>query len=117
MSDDDLDIADQWPATDRSDATIIDALDQIADGSTQRAGRLLAPLGIRYIVVPEFDGVNSTTTDPMELPIGLVGALDEQLDIASTVSIPTFDFFENTSWLPTYSLLTGRDCRGQPDRR
>jgi hypothetical protein len=107
MNDDDLDTADQWPATDRSDATIIGALDQIADGSTQRAGRLLAPLGIRYIVVPEFDGVNSTTTDPMELPIGLVGALDEQLDIASTVSIPTFGFFENTSWLPTYSLLTG----------
>ena len=107
MSDDDLDTADQWPATDRSDATIIDALDQIANGSTQRAGRLLAPLGIRYIVVPEFDGVNSTTTDPMELPTGLVAALDEQLDIASTVSIPTFGFFENTSWLPTYSLLTG----------
>ena len=107
MSDDDLDVADQWPPTDRSDETISDALDQIASGSTQRAGRLLAPLGIRYIVIPEFDGVNSTTTDPMELPAGLVAAFDEQLDIASTVSIPTFDFFENTSWLPTYSLLTG----------
>ncbi len=107
MSDDDLDIANQWVPTDRSDATIIGALDQIASGSTQRAGRLLAPLAIRYIVVPEFDGVNSTTTDPMELPTGLVPALDEQLDIASTVSIPTFYFFENTSWLPTYSLLTG----------
>ena len=107
MSDDDLDVADQWPPTDRSNETISDALDQIASGSTQRAGRLLAPLGVRYIVIPEFDGVNSTTTDPMELPAGLVAAFDEQLDIASTVSIPTFDFFENTSWLPTYSLLTG----------
>ena len=107
MSDNDLDTADQWPASERSDETITDALDQISSGSTQRAGRLLAPLGIRYIVVPEFDGVNSTTTDPMELPTGLVAALDEQLDISSTVSIPTFGFFENTSWLPTYSLLTG----------
>ncbi len=107
MTDDDLDIADQWPSTDRSDAAIIGALDQIAAGSTQRAGRLLAPLGIRYIVVPEFDGMTSTTTDPLELPTGLVAALDEQLDISSTVSIPTFGFYENTSWLPTYSLLTG----------
>lgn len=107
LSDGNLDTADQWPATDRSEATIVGALDQISSKSTQRAGRLLAPLGIRYIVVPEFDGVNSTTTDPMELPEGLISALDEQLDIASAVSIPTFGFFENTSWLPTYALLTG----------
>ena len=52
-------------------------------------------------------GVNSTTTDPMELPIGLVGAIDEQLDIVSVVGLPTVEFFENTSWLPTYSLLVG----------
>lgn len=107
MSDDDLDIADRWAATDLSDDVIRDALDQIATGSTQRAGRLLAPLGIRFVVVPEFDGVNSTSAEPMELPIGLVEAFDEQLDIVSVVGLPTVEFFENTSWLPTYSLLTG----------
>ena len=107
MSDDNLDIADQWPATDLSDDVIRDALDQIASGSTQRAGRLLAPLGIRFVVVPEFDGVNSTSADPIELPTGLVDAFDEQLDIVSVVGLPTVEFFENTSWLPTYSLLTG----------
>jgi len=107
MSDNDLEIADRWSPTDRSDETIIGALDQIANGSTQRAGRLLAPLGIRYVVVPEFDGVSSTTSVPLELPTGLVPALDEQLDIVSVVGLPTVEFFENTSWIPTYSLLTG----------
>lgn len=107
MSDDDLDVASDWPPPDFKESTIVAALDQIASGSTQRAGQLLAPLGIRYIVVPEFDGVNSTPADPMELPTGLVAAFDEQLDIVSVVGLPAVEFFENTSWIPTYSLLTG----------
>ena len=41
------------------------ALDEIASSSTLRAGRLLAPLGIRYMVIPEFDGVDSTTDEPI----------------------------------------------------
>ena len=86
---------------------MIDALDQIAAGSTQRVGRLLAPLGIRYLIVPEFDDVVSTTTDPLELPTGLVDAMDQQLDIVSIQGVPTVELFENTSWIPTYSVLTG----------
>ena len=107
ITDDDLDVADRWAPNDRADGAVIDALDQIAAGSTQRAGRLLAPLGIRYVVVPEFDGVTSTSTDPMELPTGLVDALDEQLDIVSVTGLPTVEFYENSSWIPTFSLLTG----------
>jgi GT2 family glycosyltransferase len=107
IDDDGLDVTDTFPATGGSDAAITSALDQIAIGSTQRAGRLLAPLGIRYVVIPEFDGVVSTTSAPLELPTGLVGAFDEQLDIVSVVGLPTVEFFENSSWIPTFSQLTG----------
>lgn len=107
IGDDSLDVTDTYPSTGESDDAIISALDQIAVGSTQRAGRLLAPLGIRYVVVPEFDGVVSTTSAPLELPIGLVDAFEEQLDIVSVVGLPTVEFFENSSWIPTFSQLTG----------
>ncbi len=107
MSDDDLDVRSRWASTDEVDEAITIALDQIALGSTQRAGRLLAPLGIRFIVVPLFDGVVSTANDPLEPPFGLVEALDEQLDIASPLSLSTFEYYENTAWLPTYSMLSG----------
>jgi GT2 family glycosyltransferase len=107
MADDGLDVASRWAAPVDGNAAIVDALDQIAAGSTQRAGRLLAPMGIRYVVVPEFDGIVSTTAEPQELPTGLIDALDEQLDIVSAVGLPTVDFFENTAWLPTASLLVG----------
>ena len=107
MSDDELEVPARWSAPDAGEEQVIDALDQIAAGSTQRVGRLLAPLGIRFVIVPEFDDVVSTTSDPLELPTGLVDAIDEQLDIVSIQGVPTVELFENTSWIPTYSLLTG----------
>ena len=108
ITQDDLTVADRWarPSTDY-DQAIAAALDQIAIGSTQRGGRLLAPLGIRYIVVPEFDGVVSTLDDPLPLPLGLAEALDEQLDIVNRFAIPTVEFYENSAALPTASVLTG----------
>lgn len=107
ISDDDLQAPARWAAPAAGDAAIIDALDQIATGSTQRAGRLLAPLGIRYVIAPEFDDVVSTSAEPVELPTGLVEAMDEQLDIVSVQGVPTVELFENTSWIPTFSMLTG----------
>ena len=108
LTQDELTVADRWarPSTEFDEA-IVAALDQIAIGSTQRGGRLLAPLGIRYIVVPEFDGVVSTLDDPLPLPLGLSDALDTQLDIVNRFSIPTLEFYENSSALPTASVLTG----------
>lgn len=109
IDDGDLDVRDRWapPSTAATDA-INSALDQIAASSTLRAGRLLAPLGIRYIVIPEFDGVNSTTDTPIATAEGLVGALDDQLDLASvTGGFPTLEIYDNGAWLPTVSLLAG----------
>jgi GT2 family glycosyltransferase len=107
MSDDDLDVRRRWAPTNEADAAVIDVLDQIASGSTLRAGRLLAPLGVRYVVVPEFDGAISTPEDPIALPTGLTGALDEQLDVVSVFGLTTLGVYENSAWFPTYSLLTG----------
>ena len=73
-----------------------------------RAGTLLAPLGIRFIVVPEFDGVASTVNDPLPMPAGLVSSLEDQLDlVAKEPRLPTLQVFENRSWLPTAAVLSG----------
>lgn len=108
LTQNELSIADRWarPST-VYDGAIVAALDQIAIGSTQRGGRLLAPLGIRYIVVPEFDGVVSTLDDPLPVPLGLSDAFDAQLDIVNRFAIPTVKFYENSSALPTAAVLVG----------
>jgi GT2 family glycosyltransferase len=102
-----LDIRDRWMAPSNSAAELVTtALDEMAATSTLRAGRLLAPLSIRYVVIPEFDGVDSTVNDPLPLPAGLVAALEDQLDlVALRPGLPTLEAFENRAWVPTWAQL------------
>jgi GT2 family glycosyltransferase len=107
VNDGPLDALDRWmPPPNSASGLITTALDEMASTSTLRAGRLLAPLSIRYVIVPEFDGVNSTVNDPLPLPTGLVPALEDQLDlVALRPGLPTIEVFENRAWIPTYAQL------------
>ncbi len=83
------------------------ALGLIADGSTLRAGRLLAPLGIRFVVVPTTDGAVSTVDDPVPVPSGLLAALQNQLDLGSVFGPPSLEIFANQAWVPVGAQLVG----------
>jgi GT2 family glycosyltransferase len=102
-----LDTRDRWmPPSNTAAELVTTALDEMSSTSTLRAGRLLAPLSIRFVVVPEFDGVTSTVSDPLPLPTGLVDALEDQLDlVAVRPGLPTLETFENRAWIPTYAQL------------
>jgi hypothetical protein len=90
-----------------ADEAIERVLELVADGATLRAGRLLAPLGIRYVVVPLTDGVASTDDDPIPVPAGLIGAFQNQLDIGSIYGPPSLELFVNQAWFPVGAQLTG----------
>jgi GT2 family glycosyltransferase len=109
MNDGPLDARDRWAAPpDGASELITSALDEMSSSSTLRAGRLLAPLGIRYVVIPEFDGVVSTVDEPLPVPVGLVPAMEDQLDLVARVPrLATLEVFENKAWLPTTALLEG----------
>lgn len=81
-------------------------IDAVADHTTLRAGRLMAPLGIRYIVVPVVDRVRSTSSSPLPEPEGMLAAFGEQLDLQKVYSPPSMVIFENTQWLPISSILS-----------
>lgn len=81
------------------------ALYGIVRGQTARAGRLLAPLAVRYVVVPIVDGGQSTRDNPIALPEGVVGALSRQLDLKRRFASPDLVVFENTAWIPVRSVL------------
>jgi GT2 family glycosyltransferase len=102
-----LDISDAWamppgPGHDQIDGALL----AIARGSTTRAGRLLAPLSIRFVIVPLIDGAQSTAENPLPVPGGLLDALGDQLDLAEVFSPPNFVVFENRAWIPIRSVLT-----------
>lgn len=82
------------------------ALYGIVRGRTARAGRLLAPLSVRFIVVPIIDGGQSTRSDPIAAPRGLIDSLSRQLDLRRLYASPDLVIFENASWVPVRSMLT-----------
>lgn len=89
----------------RGDEAVVRALDLVADGSTLRAGRVLAPLGIRFVVIPKTDGVVSTVSDPLPLADGLLGAFENQLDIGSIYGPPSLEIYANQAWFPVGAQL------------
>ena len=103
-----LDATDRFPmpATDGDDA-VVDALALLADGATLRAGRLLAPLGIRFVVVPLTNGSTSTLADPIAQPAGLEAALVAQLDLGIVRGQPSLSIFANRAWIPVGAQLRG----------
>ena len=102
-----VDIGDAFTARPGAGAgEVVQALDAIATGTTTRGGRLLAPLSVRYVIVPLVDGAVSTSDDPLPAPAGLLDALGDQLDLAEVYSPPNFLVYENRAWVPVRSVLT-----------
>ena len=98
---------DSWePVATRATDAGARAVRGIVRGTTARAGRLLAPLGVRFVVVPIIDGGLSTRADPVPEPRGLVNALSRQLDFKRRYSSPDLAIFENVAWVPVASVLT-----------
>lgn len=109
-----LQFTQRWapPVTD-GDAAVAAVLDAVASGATLRAGELLAPYGIRYVVIP--DGAPIGGGEIAEVPAGLVERLERQLDLASTFGAPSLTVFRNNSWIANTALLPVDDP-SEPDR-
>jgi len=102
------DLRDRWAVTDQAaDDDLRAVIDQISGATTQRAGRMLAPFGVRFIVVPLVDGVASTNADPLPVPGGLLESLGGQLDLVRSITSASFARFENQAVIPTTAQLEG----------
>jgi GT2 family glycosyltransferase len=98
---------DRWtPEPKEVDRLVEPYIEAVAQRSTLRVGRILAPLGIRYIVIPVVDRVSSTSSSPLPLPSGLVESFSAQLDLEKVYSPPSMVIFENSQWIPVTSLLS-----------
>jgi GT2 family glycosyltransferase len=76
-----------------------------AAGGTSRLGALLAPMGIRYIVVPLANAPRPFQTGPTIEPTALLTMLDAQLDL-SDVDVPRgMIVYRNAEWAPIRARL------------
>jgi hypothetical protein len=81
---------------------------QLAErGDTSRLGRLLAPMAVRYIVVPVelATGLGRAT---LPVPPQLHRALVSQIDLRLLPSDPAVAIYENTSWGPGREVVPSR---------
>jgi hypothetical protein len=88
-----------WPpGSEGATELIADAVEVAERDETRSLGRLLAPMAIRYVVVPlraAADG--GTRHDP---PRGFRRALGSQIDLKRIDAAEALIVYENTSWLP-----------------
>ncbi len=86
------------------------AVDLARTDRTDRLGSLLAPAGIRYVVVltsvaPEITGEQTPTSYPV--PNDLLPALGSQLDLQPVLSGTGITVFANADWMPQRAEVPG----------
>jgi GT2 family glycosyltransferase len=82
---------------------------QLAErGDTARLGRLLAPMGVRYIVVPVELATGVSNVGAYPVPAPLSRALVSQIDLRLLPSDPGVAIYENASWGPARQALPDR---------
>jgi hypothetical protein len=100
------DLTNQWPAR-SSGATPLVARDlRLArSGLTSNLGHLLAPLAIRYIIVPSRLAPADSGGRSVPVPKDLLTALVLQADLRTVQTDPTLTVYENAAWAPERLVL------------
>ena len=82
-------------------ALLAEALDLANTGQTARLGRLLAPMGVRYIVVPEGLAPEPFARPDLPVPPEVAATLEAQLDL-EPVDVPAgLTVYRNEAFMPT----------------
>lgn len=87
-------------------AAVASALHDAEAGLTSHLGRLLGPLGIRYLVVPAADGPSGSGASPAPVQPALLAALARQTDLAPELLDPAYTVYAVTDAVPVRAALT-----------
>jgi GT2 family glycosyltransferase len=86
------------PAPSAMSSLVESDLGWAAQGETTALGRLLAPLAVRYVVVPVGAGTSPALGQ-------LVSGLERQADLVPAGADPSYRVFANAAWAPLFSVL------------
>jgi hypothetical protein len=94
-----------WPGPDPGPARLLGSDLTLADrGLTTQLGHLLAPMAVRYVVIPA-QLAPGPGVAPATVPPSLVGGLLAQGDLRQVPSDPSVLVLENTAFAPERALL------------
>jgi hypothetical protein len=80
-----------------ADAVTKRAVSLALDGRTNRLGRIIAPMGVRYLAVPSRNGPDGPRGTVIP---GLRARLADQLDLAQLQAPSGLVLYQNTAWFP-----------------
>ncbi len=87
-----------------------DVLRLAEDRRTNRLGHLLAPMGVRYLVVPTQLAPTSTRSEDLRpVPDHFADALDQQLDLEQVPVQDGLIVYRNTAWASSRAVLPELD--------
>ena len=99
-------IAELWPGSDGgATGQLASVLQQAAQDGTARLGAQLAPMAVRYVVVPLAPAPDPYARSRAAAPDALISLLDAQLDLASMTVNPGVRVYRNAAWIPGVTLL------------
>ena len=100
------DVTEQWRAPEHDADHVVDrALALAVSGRTNRLGRMLAPMGVRYVVVPSTQGRDGGDARPTP-PVALRRAMAQQLDLARLRSSRGLVLYENLAYAPIRAAVS-----------
>ena len=107
------DVTEQWRAPQHSADDLVDRAIELSEaGLTNRLGRMLAPMGVRYVVLPSTQGTDGGAKAPPSR--ALRTALASQLDLARLRSEPGFVLYENLAWIPLQAAVPATQSADVP---
>jgi GT2 family glycosyltransferase len=99
-------VAEQWAGpVDAGLRSLASSLEVAGAGGTARLGALVAPMAVRYIIVPLAQAPDPYASSSKYLPDGLLAMLDGQLDLDSVTVNPGLRVYRNAAWGPMRALL------------
>ncbi len=79
----------------------------VEDGLTTKLGHLLAPAGVRYLVIPNHNGPSGSGAVAMPAPANVLAGLALQTDLqVLDVGDPNYSVYENAVWAPARTVLS-----------
>ncbi|MCU1376261.1 MAG: hypothetical protein JWO68_3547 [Actinomycetia bacterium] len=99
-------LTERWSAPAYGSTSLVaDALRLAGQGDTERLGRMLGALGIRYVLLADRAAPERTGAERHPLPAGLLATVDRQLDLRRMDADPSLTMYENTAWVPERARL------------
>ena len=106
------DVRNLWSGSDdQATSNLRQMLDVALDGDTTRLGRLLAPMGVQYVVVPSQLAPDPDAGEVAPPPPQLRAALASQLDLEEVPVIGGITIYRNDAWVAGRAVLPSSGAR------